>query len=208
MADVYTLPPLIFGYADMEPYISQDQIRLHYFKHHQGYVNSANALMEKIAKARAEGADLDMKALSKDLSFHLSGHKLHSLFWRNILPNGKGGGRPPQGKIADLITQQFGSVDRFKKEFAQTANSTEGSGWAAVAYEIETKKLHILQIEKHNVNVVPDYLLLLVLDVWEHAYYFDYKNERGKYVDAFWNICYWDKMNERLEDAVKLEKRF
>lgn len=206
--EVYTLPALIYGYADLEPYLSVDQVRIHYFKHHQAYVNGANALMEKLATARKEGTDLDMKAVTKELSFHLAGHRLHSLFWRNIMPNGKGGGRPPGGKIAELITQQFGDLDRFKKEFSQAANSAEGSGWAAVAYDVDAKKLHIIQIEKHNVNVVPDYLLLLVLDVWEHAYYIDYKNERNKYVDAFWNICYWEKMNERLDDAIKLEKRF
>lgn len=206
--EVYSLPALIFGYADLEPNISVDQLRIHYSKHHQAYVNGANTLLEKIANARKDGTDLDMKAVSKELSFHLAGHRLHSLFWRNIMPVGKGGGGAPQGKIAELITQDFGTIDRFKKEFSQAANSTEGSGWAALIYDVDVKKLHIIQIEKHNVNVVPDYPVLMVLDVWEHAYYMDYKNERNKFVDAFWNLVYWDKLNERLEDAIKLEKRF
>jgi superoxide dismutase, Fe-Mn family len=206
--EIYSLPALIYGYADLDPHISLDQMRIHYFKHHQAYVNGANALLEKIANARKDGTDLDMKAVSKELSFHLAGHRLHSLFWRNIMPAGKGGGGAPQGRIAELITQDFGTLDRFKKEFSQAANSTEGSGWAAVIYDIDVKKINIIQIEKHNVNVVPDYPILMVLDVWEHAYYMDYKNERNKYVDAFWNIVYWGKLNDRLEDAIKLEKRF
>ena len=206
--EVYSLPGLIYGYADLAPYMSTEQLRLHHLKHHQSYVTGANAILEKIANARKDGTDLDMKAVSKELAFHLGGHRLHSLFWRNIMPYGKGGGRPPQGKIAEMINSQFGSLDRFKKEFGAAAKSTEGSGWAAVAYDVDTKQMNIIQIEKHGVNVPPDYPLLLVLDVWEHAYYVDHQNDRGKYVDGIWNIVYWDKMNERLEDAVKLEKRF
>ena len=206
--EVYSLPRLIYGYGELAPYISEDQMRIHHSKHHQAYVNSANSLLEKIANARKSGTDLDMKAVAKELSFHLAGHRLHSLFWRNMMPNGKGVGGAPQGKIAELITQEFGSLDRFKKEFSQAANSTEGSGWAALIYDVDVKKPNIIQIEKHNVNVVPDYPVLMVLDVWEHAYYIDYKNERNKFVDAFWNIVFWDKLNERLADAIKLEKRF
>ncbi|MDO8578660.1 MAG: superoxide dismutase [Dehalococcoidales bacterium] len=206
--EIYSLPALIYGYAELEPYISEDQLRIHHSKHHQAYVNGANALLEKIANARKNGTDLDIKAVAKELSFHLAGHRLHSLFWRNMMPNGKDGGGSPQGKIADLITQEFGTLDRFKKEFSQAANSTEGSGWAALIYDVDVKKINIIQIEKHNVNVVPDYPILMVLDVWEHAYYMDYKNERNKFVDAFWNIVFWGKLNERLADAIKLEKRF
>ena len=206
--EIYSLPALIYGYAELAPYISEDQMCIHHSKHHQAYVNGANTLLEKIANARKNGTDLDMKAVSKELSFHLAGHRLHSLFWRNIAPVGKGGGGAPQGKIAELITQDFGSVDRFKKEFSQAANSTEGSGWAALVYDVDVKKLNIIQIEKHNVNVVPDYAVLMVLDVWEHAYYMDYKNERNRFVDAFWNIVCWGKLNERLADAIKLEKPF
>ncbi len=205
---IYQLPALIYGYADLEPFISTDQLRVHHIKHHQAYINGANAILEKMAAARKDGTDLDMKAASKELAFHLGGHRLHSLFWRNTMPKGKGGGGDPQGKIAELITQQYGSVDRFKKEFSQAANSTEGSGWAALAYDVDAKTLNIIQIEKHGVNVPPDYPLLMVLDVWEHAYYVDYKNERNRYVEAWWNLVYWGKLNERLEDAVKLEKRF
>ncbi|MDO8715413.1 MAG: superoxide dismutase [Dehalococcoidales bacterium] len=199
----YTLPGLIYGYADLIPFLSIDQLRLHHIKHHQAYVNGANAIMEKLGKARKEGADLDMKAIDKELSFHLGGHKLHSMFWRNIAPVGKGGGGDPTGKFAEAITREYGSVERFKKEFTQAAVSTEGSGWAAVIYDVDTERPAIVQIEKHNVNFPAGYPVLLVLDVWEHAYYLDYQNDRAKYVDAFWNIVYWGKANERLEALPK-----
>ena len=199
----YTLPGLTYGYADLLPFISIDQLRLHHIKHHQAYVNGANAILGKLDKARKEGADLDMKAIGKELSFHLGGHKLHSMFWRNIAPVGKGGGGNPEGKFADAITREYGSLERFKKEFTQAAVSTEGSGWAAVIYDVDTDRSAIVQIEKHNVNFPAGYPVLLVLDVWEHAYYLDYQNDRARYVDAFWNIIYWEKVNERLEALPK-----
>ena len=195
----YTLPGLIYGYADLLPFISIDQLRVHHIKHHQAYIDGANTILEKLDTARKEGVDLDMKAVDKELSFHLGGHKLHSLFWRNIMPAGKGGGGNPEGRFAEVITKEWGTVDRFKKEFTQAAVSTEGSGWAAVVYDVDIDRPAIVQIEKHNVNFPAGYPVLLVLDVWEHAYYLDYKNERARYVDAFWNIIYWGKVNERLE---------
>ncbi len=199
----YTLPGLIYGYADLLPFLSIDQLRVHHIKHHQAYVNGANAVLEKLDQARKEGNDLDMKAIDKELSFHLGGHKLHSMFWRNIAPVGKGGGGDPTGKFAEAITREYGSVERFKKEFTQAAVSTEGSGWAAVIYDVDTDRPAIVQIEKHNVNFPAGYPVLLVLDVWEHAYYTDYKNDRAKYVDAMWNVIYWGKANERLEALPK-----
>ena len=199
----YTLPGLIYGYADLIPFLSIDQLRIHHIKHHQAYVSGANAIMEKLDKARKEGTDLDMKAIDKELSFHLGGHKLHSMFWRNIAPAGKGGGGDPTGKFAEAITREYSSVGRFKKEFTQAAVSTEGSGWVAVIYDVDTERPAIVQIEKHNVNFPAGYPVLLVLDVWEHAYYIDYKNDRATYVDAFWNIIYWGKANERLEALPK-----
>ena len=196
---LYALPALSYGYGDLQPYISEEQLRLHHTKHHQAYVNGANAIMEKLDKARKDGIDLDMKAVAREMAFHLGGHKLHSLFWGNMAPAGKGGGGNPMGKFAEAITREYGSFERFKKEFTQTAVSTEGSGWAAVTYDASTDRPGIVQIEKHNVNFPPAYPVLMVLDVWEHAYYLDYKNDRAKFVDAFWNIVNWGKVNERFE---------
>ena len=129
----YELPPLPYAPDALEPHISKEQLSLHHDKHHQGYVTGANANLEKLEKARQEGLDLDMKALLKELSFNIGGHVLHSLFWPGMAPAGTGGGTPG-GALADMIDREWGSFDRFKSEFSKAATSTEGSGWAALAY--------------------------------------------------------------------------
>ena len=194
----FTLPPLPYDYKALEPYISETQLKLHHDKHHQAYVNGANADFEKIDKARKENAELDMKALLKDLSFNVGGHLLHSIFWENMAPAGKGGGGTPSGALADSINKEFGSFEEFKKEFTKAAATAEGSGWAALAVHPCIDRPLIMQIEKHNVNVYPTFRILMVLDVWEHAYYVDYKNERAKFIEAFWNIVNWDNVNKNL----------
>jgi superoxide dismutase, Fe-Mn family len=199
----YTLPKLPYEYTALAPYISEEQLKLHHQKHHQAYVNGANAVFEKLDKARKENADLDMKATLKELSFHIGGFKLHSLFWENLAPAGKGGGGAPKGELAKAIDGEFGKFDRFKKEFSQGAASAEGSGWAALTFCRKTGRPLIVQIEKHNTNVIPGYAILMVLDVWEHAYYLDYKNDRAKFVDAFWNLVNWDVVGQRFEKARK-----
>lgn len=199
----YMLPPLAYGYKELEPYISEEQLRIHHTKHHQAYVNGANTILERLDKARKEGTDVDMKATLKEFSFHLGGNELHSTFWQNLAPAGKGGGGKPSGALGDAITKEFLSFDRFKKEFTQAAVGAEGSGWAALMYCHGTKRIGIMQIEKHNVNFPAGYPILMVLDVWEHAYYIDYKNERARFVEAFWNIVNWSIVNKWFEDLLK-----
>jgi len=201
-AKFYALPQLPYQYGELQPYISQEQLTLHHQKHHQAYVNSANAILERLDKARKEGADFDVKATLKELSFHIGGHLLHSLFWPNMTPSGKGGGNPT-GALGTALEKEFGSFERFKKEFSLAATSVEGSGWAALSFCRQTNRPMIMQIEKHNTNVYPMFAILMVIDVWEHAYYLDYRNERAKFVDAFWNIVNWDEASKRLERILK-----
>lgn len=198
----YVLPKLPYDYKDLEPYVSEKQLKIHFEKHHQGYINGANAILEKLEKARKDGVDLDIKSTLKALSFNIGGHILHSLFWPNLAPSVKGGGEPG-GVLSDNIEKEFGSFERFKREFSQAAVSVEGSGWAALTFCRQTNRPIIMQIEKHNTNVYPMFRILMVIDVWEHAYYLDYKNARAKFVDAFWNIVNWDKVNKRLEELLK-----
>ncbi|MEW5950035.1 MAG: superoxide dismutase [Thermodesulfobacteriota bacterium] len=200
---LYTLPELPYGYKDLEPHISEEQLRIHHDKHHLAYVNGANAILDKLDKARKDGADPDMKATLKELSFHIGGHLLHSLFWGNLAPAGKGAGKACGAALAEVIEKEFGSFDRFKKEFTQAAVGVEGSGWAALTFCRKTNRPIIMQVEKHNMNVYPMFKILMVIDVWEHAYYLDYKNERARFVDAFWNIVNWDEVNKRLEELLK-----
>jgi len=198
----YLLPKLPYKYNDLEPHMSEEQLTIHHDKHHQAYVNGANGILEKLDKARKENIDLDIKSTLKSLSFNIGGHVLHSLFWSNLASTNKGGGKP-DGVLADFIEREFGTFERFKKEFTEAAVSVEGSGWTALTFCKQTNRPIIMQIEKHNTNVYPMFRILMVLDVWEHAYYLDYKNERAKFVDAFWNIVNWDEVNKRLEELLK-----
>jgi Fe-Mn family superoxide dismutase len=193
----YELPKLPYGYNELEPHISEEVLKIHHNKHHKGYVDGANALLDKLDKARKIGEDLDMKSTLKALAFNIGGHVLHTLFWENMAP--KGGN--VDGRLLESLNEQFGSVDRFKDEFTKAAASVEGSGWAVLALEKATGRLLVMQVEKHNVNVFPGFELLLVVDVWEHAYYLDYKNVRGDFLKAFWNVVNWEVVGNRLEKA-------
>jgi len=197
----YTLPELPYNYTALEPYMSEEQLKLHHQKHHQAYVNGANAIFEKLEKARKDGVDLDLKAVLKELSFHIAGHMLHSLFWPSLRKGQED--NQPKGMIADSINKEFGSFERFKKEFSQAAVSVEGSGWAVLTYDEKIKRLLIMQIEKHNNNIYPTFKILLLLDVWEHSYYLDYKNDRAKFVENFWNIANWDEIENRFKKTTE-----
>ena len=123
VSKMYSLPALPYDYAALAPALSEEQLRLHHSKHHQAYVNGANAVLEKLDKARKENLDLDMKATLKELAFHLGGNRMHTMLWENMAPAGKGGGGAPLGKLGEMIAAEFGSFERFKKEFAYL-NST------------------------------------------------------------------------------------
>jgi superoxide dismutase, Fe-Mn family len=194
----YKLPELKFEYGALEPHISLDQLKIHHQKHHQAYVDNANNLLKKLDEARLADQKIDVKAISKELSFNIAGHVLHKIFWESLAP-AVSRQDEPMGMLKAEIERNFGSLDRFKREFSQAANSTEGSGWAALTYDHTTKRLLIVQIEKHNVNAIPKFPILMVLDVWEHAYYLDYENERAKFTEAFWKILNWVEVNRKLE---------
>ena len=199
----YSLPKLPYGYKELAPFVSEEQLQLHHEKHHQAYVTGANAVLEKLEQARNAGGDLDMKAALKELSFHIGGHLLHGLFWENLAPAGRGGGGKPAGILGAAIDKEFGSFERFQKEFSQAAVTAEGSGWAALSWCRMSNQPLVMQIEKHNADVYPAFPILLVLDVWEHAYYLDYRNLRAKFVEAFWSIANWEEANRRFTALLK-----
>lgn len=196
MANTYTLPKLLYSYNALEPFLSEEQLKIHHTKHHQAYVDAANTILDKLDESRKNKTEIDMKSTLKTLSFNLGGNILHEKFWENLAPKGKTG--KPSSALKKAIDKGFGSIEQFKKEFSAAAKTTEGSGWAALAYCQKHNKLMIMQIEKHNVNIYPMFQLLLVLDVWEHAYYLDYKNDRAKYTDMFWDYANWNAANKRF----------
>jgi len=196
----YVLPELKYGYEELAPHMSAEQLKIHHQKHHQAYVTAANAILEKFEAARKDNLALDYKAESKALSFNVGGHVLHSLYWQNMIPAAKGGGKI-SGRIEEKIKADFGSFERFKAEFTATALSVEGSGWGTLIYYPETGRLMCAQIEKHNQAFAPGMNVLLALDVFEHAYYIDYKNDRAKFIEAFWSIVDWAEVEKRLPEA-------
>ena len=193
----YKLPDLPYAYDALAPYMSEEVLKLHHDKHHAAYVNAANALVDKIQEARDKNAELDYKSVLKSLSFNVAGHILHELFWKSMAP--KPGGNP-ESELAKQIKKDFGSFERFKTEFSETAKSVEGSGWALLTFHKEHGNLNIVQVEKHNVNFYPEQRILLCLDAWEHAYYLDYKSDRAKFIEQWWNIVNWDEVEKRFAE--------
>ncbi len=197
-----TLPPLPYDYNALEPWVSAQVLTLHHDKHHQAYVDGANKAQAKLAEARLANTEVDQKAILKEFSFHIGGHFLHQLFWSILKPVQEN--NLPSGKLLEAINRDFGSFDRFKTEFSQTAISVEGSGWAVLNTCPHGSCLLISQIEKHNVNDLTNFHPILCLDVWEHAYYLDYQNLRAKFVEGFWNHVNWDKVSELYEGNVHI----
>lgn len=201
MAKKYVLPELPYAYDALEPHISAEIMELHHSKHHQNYVNGANAALEKLEAARKDGSIAAVvTALSKDLAFNLGGHTNHSLFWENLGPNGGG---KPTGALAAAIDADFGSFEEFQKHFAAAALGLQGSGWAVLAYDKIGERLVIEQMTDQQGNLSIDLVPLLLLDMWEHAFYLQYKNVKADYVAAVWNVFNWDEVAVRYAAAVK-----
>lgn len=195
----YELPELSYGYDDLEPHIDERTMRLHHSKHHQGYVNGANAALDRLAAARESSTFDSVKALSRDLAFNVSGHALHTVFWTNMAPESMQEDRPSW--LDDVLAEDFGSFESFRAHFTAAATGVEGSGWAILAWERNAEGLLVLQAEKHQNLTAQGLVPLLVIDVWEHAYYLKHQNDRAAYVDAWWNVVNWADVAERLEDA-------
>lgn len=198
----HQLPPLPYDYGALEPYIDEETMKLHHNKHHQSYVDGLNKAELELQKARENNDFQLVQHWERQLAFNGAGHFLHTIFWNNMKP--MGGGKA-SGPIAKAIDQSFGSFDQFKKQFSAAAEKVEGGGWAALVWSPRSHRLEILQFEKHQNLSQQDIIPLLVLDVWEHAYYLKYKNERRKYIDAWWNVVNWDDVNKRYLKARKLK---
>ena len=196
---VYELPELPYAYDALEPHISEEIMTLHHDKHHATYVAGANAALEALEAERNGEANPDrLRALSKNLAFNLGGHTNHSIFWKNMAPNAGG---TPTGEIAEAIDRDFGSFEAFKKQFSGVATGLQGSGWAVLGYDHIAGRLIIQQLTDQQGNVSVDFTPVLMLDMWEHAFYLQYKNVKADYVEAWWNVVNWDDVNERYAKA-------
>jgi superoxide dismutase, Fe-Mn family len=196
VAETYTLPALPYDYDALEPHISSKVMHLHHDKHHAAYVKGANEALEKIADARNATDFSHIGQLEKNLAFNLSGHVLHSLFWLCLSPQGGGG---PSGRLADRITEDFGSLDQLVAQLTAVTTSLQGSGWGALAWEPVAGRLVVQQIYDHQTNVGQGSSPLLVIDGWEHAYYLDHLNDKAAWLDAFWNLADWSGAERRFD---------
>ncbi|MBO1512174.1 superoxide dismutase [Metabacillus sp. BG109] len=198
----HTLPPLPYNYDALEPYINQEIMRLHHDKHHKSYVDGLNKAEKEMQKARKSNNFDLIKHWEREAAFHGAGHYLHTIFWTIMSPNGGG---KPSGMLMREINQSFGSFEKFKAHFTEAANNVEAVGWAILVWSPRSRRLEILQAEKHQNLSQWDVVPILVLDVWEHAYYLQYKNERKKYVDNWWNIVNWREVERRFHEAQQLK---
>ncbi|WP_218711632.1 superoxide dismutase [Arthrobacter sp. BF1] len=196
----YSLPELSYDYAALEPNISARIMELHHSKHHAAYVAGANLALEQLAEARESNNFANVNKFSKDLAFHLGGHTNHSIFWNNLSPEG---GDKPEGELAAAIDDAFGSFDAFRAHFSAAAMGIQGSGWALLSYEGLGGNMIIEQLFDQQGNVPVATTPLLMLDMWEHAFYLDYVNVKADYVKAFWNIVNWADVSKRFEAARK-----
>ena len=197
---VYTLPDLPYKSSDLEPNVVAEALELHHDMHHSAYVKGANAALDDMSQARESGNYSALNQLQKNLAFHLSGHVMHSIFWRVMSPDG--GGRPV-GSLLKELDKAFGSVDAMREQLTQCALSIQGSGWASLAWEPMSQRLVIEQVHDHQGNIGNATVPILVLDMWEHAYYLQYRHDRLRWVNAFWEIVNWADAEHRLRGVSR-----
>lgn len=198
----YKLPPLPYDYKDLEPVISAEIMELHHAKHHNAYVTNLNAALDKYSSAASRGDIAEQIALQSAIRFNGGGHVNHSIFWTNLAPKKDGGGAPPTGALAEAINKEFGSLDKFINDFNTVTAAVQGSGWGWLVYNKATGRVQIAtRTNQDPVSIEPNLVPLLGIDVWEHAYYLQYKNLRPSYLKAIWEVVNWKNVAERFSAA-------
>ena len=198
----YVLPDLEYDFGALEPHISGEIMELHHDKHHRAYVEKANETAGKIDDARGQSDFSQIACLERALAFNLSGHVLHSIFWKNLMPRGGGA---PSGDFGRAIQRDFGTFESFKAQLTAVAGGLMGSGWAALIWEPIGERLLTCQIYDHQSNVSQGGTPLMVIDAWEHAYYLQYKSQKAEFFKAVWNLWNWEDVSSRFSAARGLE---
>ncbi|CAN9508082.1 unnamed protein product [Ophioblennius macclurei] len=198
---VHTLPDLSYDYGALEPHICAEIMWLHHSKHHSSYVKNLKIIEEKYEEALAKNDVTAQIALQPALKFNAGGHINHSIFWTNLCPNGGG---EPEGELMKAITRDFGSFQNMKDKMSAATVAVQGSGWGWLGYDKESEKLQISVCANQDpLQGTAGLIPLLGIDVWEHAYYLQYRNVRRDYIQAIWNIINWKNVSERLRNAKK-----
>jgi Fe-Mn family superoxide dismutase len=198
----YQLPELPYDFNALEPVISAEIMELHYSKHHKAYVTNLNTALEKYHEAETKNDVASMIALQQAIKFNGGGHINHSIFWTILAPQSKGGGHGPKGELANMIERDFTSFDAFKEKLNTLATAIQGSGWGWLGYNKNLKKLEIASCANQDPLSTQGLVPLVGIDVWEHAYYLQYKNVRADYVKAIWQIFHWKHIEDRFAKAI------
>ena len=199
---MYALPELSYGYDALEPHVSREVLQLHHDAHHAAYVKGANETLDKLADARRERRFDYIGQLEKSLAFNVAGHVLHSLLWKNLAPNGNGS---PNGELKAQLERDFGGFTSFKEQLTAAAAAVQGSGWGALSWEPLGGRLVVEQVYDHQGNTGNATVPILVVDMWEHAYYLQYRNKKAAWLEAFWQLVNWDDVAERLAKVRKVD---
>ncbi|MBP2370531.1 superoxide dismutase [Pseudonocardia parietis] len=194
----YTLPDLPYDYGALAPHIAPEIMELHHSKHHNTYVTGLNGALDKLAEARDKNDFGAIVGLEKTLAFNLGGHVNHSIFWKNLSPDGGG---KPTGDLAAALDEHFGSFDAFQAHFTAAATTIQGSGWAILSWDTLGQRLLVHQLYDQQSQLPAGQTPIVMLDMWEHAFYLQYKNVKPDYVKAWWNVVNWADAGERLATA-------
>jgi len=197
------MPELPYDFGAFEPIISAEIMTLHYTKHHQAYVNNLNKALEQYSDAAAKQDLQQMIALQSAIKFNGGGHVNHSIFWTNLAPKNAGGGQMEKGPLVNAITAEFGSLEAFIEQMSTKCVAIQGSGWGWLGFNKPKKRLEIATCDNQDPLSTKGLIPLLGIDVWEHAYYLQYKNVRADYVKAIWNIVNWKNVEMRFGEASK-----
>ena len=200
-----TLPKLDYGYADLEPVLSEQLLTLHHTKHHQNYVDTYNKLLDEFTEAKNKNDVYKIVSLTPGLKFNLGSHINHSIYWKNLCPIKNGGGKVPENsKLVEKIKSQWGSVDKFIADFIDNIMKIQGSGWGNLAYNKTTKCLEYLETKDQDpVALKSNYVAILCVDGWEHAWYVKYLNMKKTYYTEIWKIINWKDLESRYQEAIK-----
>lgn len=196
----FALQPLPFQESFLEPHMDQETLHLHYMFHHGDAVKAANKDLQMVKKALDENNVETVDYWTKKLSYHLSSHILHTIFWTN-LTNHK---TDPKGELLKQIDKDFGSYDKLKLLVSRTSKGVDGNGWGILGYHPSTKKLIVMQCENHEKLTLWGVVPILVIDVWEHSYYLKYRNRKAEFVDNIFNVLNWDNVADRYDLARKI----
>ena len=195
-----TLPDLPYDFSALEPIIDAQIMEIHHSKHHNTYVTNLNVTLEKLAEAEAKNDVAAMIALQPNLKFNGGGHENHSLFWKVLQP--KKEYSDPSGELKRMIERDFGSFENMKQKFASQTVAVQGSGWGWLGLNKETKTLHVVTTANQDPCITTGLVPVFGVDVWEHAYYLQYKNLRPDYVNKVWEIVNWKQVEENLVKAL------